>query len=108
MKAIATLAALALLIGCGKTQEAETPPGPEPADMATDDALPQSEVEPVPTTNVDSNPADCKGLDYCACRDRADCQMVTEKCFCPAGQPCESASLACVCGGGQYLGCEPK
>lgn len=50
---------------------------------------------------------ECAGLDYCACRDRTDCAIQAEPCFCPCGvEPCEP-SCACECGGGMYLGCTP-
>lgn len=41
--------------------------------------------------------------DACSCRARADCQMVTEACYCP--NEC-GEKIACVCGGGKFLRCE--
>lgn len=43
--------------------------------------------------------------DACRCRDRADCQLVTEMCWCPS--ECDP-KLNCVCGGGKFLRCDAK
>lgn len=43
--------------------------------------------------------------DVCSCRARADCQPVTEACWCPS--EC-GEKVACVCGGGKFLRCEAK
>lgn len=51
--------------------------------------------------------ADCAGLDYCACKENAACQVLAEACFCPCGvEPC-MPDCECACGGGKYLGCAP-
>ena len=53
-------------------------------------------------------PADCGGLDFCACSATAECKIVYGGCICgcdyqcPGEPPCE-----CDCGGGPYQGCAP-
>ena len=49
----------------------------------------------------------CVGIDYCACRDRSDCQVQSTACFCPCGEYSCEPSCDCVCGGGVYQGCTP-
>lgn len=41
----------------------------------------------------------------CGCRERADCQLVTEACWCPS--ECDP-KIACICGGGKFVRCEAK
>ncbi len=43
--------------------------------------------------------------DACGCHERADCQLVTEACWCPS--ECDP-KVACVCGGGKFLRCDTR
>lgn len=60
------------------------------------------------TTTTTTSPADCGGLDFCACSALAECGIVYGGCICgcdyqcPGEPPCD-----CDCGGGPYHGCAP-
>jgi hypothetical protein len=41
--------------------------------------------------------------DACECRERRDCKMVAEPCWCPS--EC-NPEIVCVCGGGRFQRCE--
>lgn len=66
---------------------------------------PTADLSTPPSTDLSPAGAACIGKAECACYGaRADCQAITEPCYCPT--TCNGQ--LCVCGGGKFHACAPR